>query len=112
MADEHKHSHEHDHDHRHEHEDSDMEWIELVDDEGAKHRFLIDDVLELNDQRYAILLPEDQLEEEEPELVVFRIESDDQGQDVLVDIEDDDEFARVCEALDQDLDEEGEDDEV
>lgn len=105
----HKHGHECNHDHEHVHDEAgEMEWIELVDDQGEKHRFLIDDVLEINDHRYAVLLPEDQLEEDEPELVVFRIESDDQGQDVLVDIEDDDEFARVCEALDQDAEDDDE----
>lgn len=88
-----------------------MDWIELQDDEGKTHKFLVDSFFELDEKQYAILLAEDQMEVEEPEFFVLRIDQDEDGNDVLVDL-DEEEFARVCEAIDEDTDEiEADDDE-
>lgn len=77
-------------------------WITLVDEEGHEHRFNLLNVLEVDGLKYAVMLPEvPQEEEEEEEAVIFRIDTDEAGEDVLVDIEDDDEFAKVCEALEE-----------
>ena len=52
--------------------------------------------------KYAVMVPEEEMtEEEEQEAVIFRIETDENGEEVLVDIEDDEEFAKVCDLLDE-----------
>lgn len=76
-------------------------WITLVDEDGHEHRFNLLNVLEVDGLKYAVMLPETPQEEEEEEAVIFRIDTDEAGEDVLVDIEDDDEFAKVCEALEE-----------
>lgn len=63
--------------------------ITLLDDEGVEHEFTIVDVLEVSDQRYAILQPLGTVEEPDS-AVIFRMEGD-----ALVTIEDDAEFERV-----------------
>lgn len=90
-------------------------WITLVDDEGQEHRFNLLNIIEVEDAKYAVMIPEVQettMEEDQEEAVVFRIETDAEGEEVLVDIEDDDEFARVCAALDElELDDDDSDEE-
>jgi uncharacterized protein YrzB (UPF0473 family) len=75
-------------------------WITLVDEDGCEHRFNLLNVLEVDGLKYAVMLPEvTQEEEEDEEAVIFRIDTDDAGEEVLVDIEDDQEFAKVCQVL-------------
>ncbi len=75
-------------------------WITLVDEDGHEHRFNLLNVLEVDGLKYAVMLPEVTPEEEEDEeAVIFRIDTDEAGEEVLVDIEDDQEFAKVCEVL-------------
>lgn len=77
-------------------------WITLVDEEGHEHRFNLLNIVEVDEAKYAVMVPEEQeSEEDQEEAVIFRIEADEEGEEVLVDIEDDDEFAKVCEALDE-----------
>lgn len=80
--------------------------IILLDEEGEEHHFALVDVVEVEDKKYAVLLP---LEGEDDTAVVFRVEGES-----LVTIEDEDEFERVLQALEE-LEEaedlEGEDDE-
>ena len=82
-------------------------WITLVDEEGQEHRFNLLNVLEVDGLKYAVMVPEALQEDEEEEAVVFRIDTDEAGEEILVDIEDDEEFAKVCEVL-EDLYEEDE----
>jgi putative Holliday junction resolvase len=87
--------------------------ITLVDEEGNEHRFDLINVVELDENRYAVMVPEAtavENAEEDEEAVIFRIETDDEGEEILVDIEDDEEFERVCDYLDQLMDEEEETD--
>ncbi|NLY74660.1 MAG: DUF1292 domain-containing protein [Firmicutes bacterium] len=74
-------------------------WITLVDEEGQEHRFNLLNVLEVDGLKYAVMVPEALQEDEEEEAVVFRIDTDEAGEEILVDIEDDEEFAKVCEVL-------------
>ena len=77
-------------------------WITLVDEEGHEHRFDLLNIVEVESAKYAVMIPEFQEpESDQEEAVIFRIETDEEGEEVLVDIEDDDEFAKVCEALDE-----------
>jgi uncharacterized protein YrzB (UPF0473 family) len=73
-------------------EESDV--ITLQDEDGVEHRFNLVDIIEVERQRYAVLLPED---EEDAAAVIFRMESEDR----LVPIEDDDELGRVMAALEE-----------
>nr|WP_243662909.1 DUF1292 domain-containing protein [Hydrogenispora ethanolica] len=91
--------------------DQETNWITLVDEEGQEHRFNLLNIVEVEDAKYAVMVPETQENEEEEEAVIFKIETDEKGEEVLVDIEDDDEFAKVCEALEEMIDEEDETDE-
>jgi uncharacterized protein YrzB (UPF0473 family) len=70
--------------------------ITLLDEEGVEHEFSIVDVLEVSDQRYAILQPLESGEEPDT-AVIFRMEGD-----ALVTIEDDAEFERVRAAFEAD----------
>ena len=87
-------------------------WITLVDEEGHEHRFDLLNIVEVESAKYAVMIPEFQEpESDQEEAVIFRIETDEEGEEVLVDIEDDDEFAKVCEALDElELDDDEEED--
>jgi uncharacterized protein YrzB (UPF0473 family) len=82
--------------------DQETNWITLVDEEGHEHRFNLLNIVEVDEAKYAVMVPEEQEQEgDQEEAVIFRIEADEEGEEVLVDIEDDDEFAKVCEALDE-----------
>lgn len=74
------------------------EVITLVDEDGQEHNFTLLDIVSVDEQRYAVLLPE---EDPEEGAVIFRIDTDEEGEDLLVDIEDDDEFERVVSALEE-----------
>ena len=71
------------------------ENITLLDDEGNPHEFTLVDVIEVASQRYAVLQPEDP----EEGAVLFRVEGE-----ILLPVDDDDEFDRVVDAL-RELDE-------
>ncbi|MGE5598264.1 MAG: DUF1292 domain-containing protein [Bacteroidota bacterium] len=85
--------------------ENDDDLVTLVDEEGHEHQFTLVDVVELDDRRYALMVPageeEEVGEDEEEEAFVFRLETDENGEEVLVDIDDDEEFERVCAAFDE-----------
>ncbi|MBY6276704.1 DUF1292 domain-containing protein [Symbiobacterium thermophilum] len=89
------------HDHEHEHDD---EIIVLTDEEGNEHEFSIVQVITVDGKDYAILLPIEDGEEAE-EAVIMRIDEED-GEDVLVEIESEEEFDRVADAWEEMLDDE------
>ena len=87
----------------------DEELVTLTDDEGNEHLFAILDVIEVGSREYAILVPTEQGDEEdEEEAVILRLDKDAQGEEVLVDIEDDEEWSRVAEAWEQLIEDEDE----
>lgn len=67
--------------------------IVLIDEEDNEVSFEVIDVIEFEGLHYAILLPEEEREDESA--LVFKIEED--GEDVLREIEDDEEWERVVE---------------
>jgi uncharacterized protein YrzB (UPF0473 family) len=73
-------------------EESDV--VTLTDEDGLEHRFNIVDIVDVEQRRYAVLLPED---EDDAAAVIFRMESDDR----MVPIEDDEELTRVMRALEE-----------
>ena len=83
------------------HEDLDMERediVELVDEDGNEVRFEHLMTLEHKGSAYICLVPVDPMEDvEEDELVIMRIETDEDGNDVYATIEDDAELDEVFE---------------
>ncbi|MDI6772862.1 MAG: DUF1292 domain-containing protein [bacterium] len=71
-----------------------LDVVTLEDEDGLEHRFNVVDIVEVENRRYAVLLPEN---EEDAAAVIFRMESADH----LVPIEDDDELSRVVAALEE-----------
>ncbi len=99
----------HGHGHGH-HHDHDEESIVLTDESGQTHKFHVLEVLTVDDKEYAVLAePGD-----EEQAFVLRLETDKDGNEILVDIEDSEEFDRVAQAWDdiqsEDWDEEDDED--
>jgi len=86
------------------------EAIVLVDEDGNEHTFVIVDVVMVDDNRYALLEPVDGDEDEEDGAYLFRLETVD-GEERLVVVEDDEEFERVVAALEEFEDDEEYDEE-
>lgn len=70
--------------------------LTLQDEEGVDHEFEVLDTYECDDERYLALVPVESEEslEEDGELVILKIESDDEDE-FLSAIEDEDEFNRI-----------------
>lgn len=72
-----------------------MERVTLEDEEGHPHEFDIYDVVEIDETRYALLIPVEPEEGEEDTAYLFRFDIDEDGEEVLTSVEDDDEWDRV-----------------
>lgn len=68
----------------------------LTDEEGNESQFELFGELTLDDNTYLALIP---LEGDEDEYVILKIEVDENGDELLVTIDDDDEFDRVADAF-------------
>ncbi|GGI96920.1 hypothetical protein GCM10010885_03140 [Alicyclobacillus cellulosilyticus] len=91
------------HESTHEHDFAmDDDIIVLEDEEGKEHNFVLGEVLTVDGQDYAVLLP---IDEDLEEGVIFRIEGEEDDQLILADIEDDAEWAKVVQAYNAQLDE-------
>ncbi len=94
------------------------ELFTLTDDEsGEESQFALIGQLELDGQQYLALVPaesENDDEEAYEEYVILKVTEDENGEELLVTIDDDDEFERVADAFEDqfmnevDLDEEPE----
>ncbi|AKX94438.1 DUF1292 domain-containing protein [Neomoorella thermoacetica] len=71
--------------------------IILTDDEGHEHEFIVVDVLNLEDDEYAILLPAENADGND-EAVVLKIGLDEDGNEILYEIDDEEEWQRVARA--------------
>jgi len=92
------HPHDHDHD---EHDDEEFDTVVLTDDEGKDHEFLHLDTLELEGSTYFVLMPisEDESEDEDDdEAIILKLGKDAEGGEMLLDIEDDEEWEKVADA--------------
>lgn len=83
----------------------DMDFIVLYDEDGNETEFEVIATLEVDDNEYAILLPGnadiDPESDEVNEVYVLRMEQDENGEDVLVGIEDEDELNEVIMAYEE-----------
>lgn len=88
-------------------ENEEKQLIETVDEDGKVITFELYDIVEVDNQEYALLLPAEQDEEgEEDELILMRLSKD--GEDYLFEtIDDEDEFNKVAEYV-ENMDEEDE----
>lgn len=87
-----------------------METITLIDEEGTEHEFEVEAFLEVDEEKYAVLIPI--AEEFQDEAVIMRFGLDEAGEEVLYDIESDDEWEKVVDAYDEFAEEEFEDQEL
>ena len=75
--------------------DEEKQLIETVDEKGNVIKFELYDIVEVDEQEYALLLPAESSDEEEEELVLMRLTKD--GEDYLFEsIDDDEEFDKVA----------------
>lgn len=82
--------------------------VTVLDDEGNEHQFELLDAIETDDGRYVALLPiyteAEALLEDDGELVILEVVNDN-GDDLLVPIEDDEVFETIAEAFQERLEE-------
>ena len=86
--------------------EEEKQLIETIDDEGNVINFELFDIVEFEEQEYALLLPAEGEKNEEEEIVLMRLTQD--GEDYIFEaIEDDEEFEKVSEYIENlELDEE------
>ena len=89
--------------------DEEQNYVEILDEEGNVTRCEIYDVVDMEGKTYALLLPmdEDESDEESEVIVMEYIEEGEDG--YFQNIEDDEEFQKVCDyirSLDDDDEEE------
>jgi len=75
--------------------DNNVETILLNDEEGNEIEFDVLTKLDIEDKEYIIVAPTG---EEDIDAIALRIDKDDEGNDILVTIEDDEEFEMISEA--------------
>jgi uncharacterized protein YrzB (UPF0473 family) len=78
------------------------DMVVLTDEEGNEETFriLMDDLF-VQDRQYVVLMPVDNEANLEPELVILRVETLDEGETTLVTIDSDDEWEDVLRAFEE-----------
>lgn len=76
------------------------EAIVLTDEEGQEHEFNLVDILTVDGEEYAILQPV-----AEDEAIILKFGVDEEGNEILFDIEDDEEWERVADTWQEVLEE-------
>lgn len=75
--------------------DKNFTTILLNDEDGNEVEFEVITKLDIEDKEYVIVTPKD---DDTEDAIALRIDQDSEGNDVLVSVEDDDEFAMIEEA--------------
>ena len=70
----------------------------LEDENGQEHEYEVEEIYEIDGKEYAVLLS---AEEDSDNAFVFRVEQDEQGDGILVDITDDAEWDKVVSAIEE-----------
>lgn len=87
------------------------EYLTLVDEEGMEHQFEVEAILDVDEEKYAVLVPLDEAYANSNEAVIMRFGEDENGEEILYDIESDEEWEKVADLYDEIIDEyENEDD--
>ena len=80
--------------------------VTVVDEDGKQHQFEVVDAIETDEARYVALLPvyEDPTEmmNDDGELIILTVKEEN-GEDILVTIEDDEEFEEIAEIFEERL---------
>jgi uncharacterized protein YrzB (UPF0473 family) len=79
-------------------ENQEKDIITLCSEDGEETTFEVLGVITVEDQDYAFLVPLD--DEDSEEAYIFRIDKDG-DEDILVEVEDDDEFEKVAQAWEE-----------
>jgi len=85
-------------------DDEEFSILVLVDDEGIEHEFELLAEMEIENEKYRVLIPlleEDEVEdmdEFEAEVVLLKVVYDEDGNEMLSDIEDEEEWEMVADA--------------
>ncbi len=80
--------------------------ITLEMEDGTEEECIVLDIFEVNGRDYIALLPSAEAEKEDANVYFYGYSEDEQGEPILRDIEDDDEYEAVCDRFDEILDEE------
>ena len=87
--------------------DYNPDLITVTDEKGKEHTFEILDRIETDDAKYAALVPvyddAEALLEDDGELIILRVEEEEDGETYLCPIEDDDEFDEIGAIFEQRL---------
>lgn len=86
---------------------NDDQIIETVTEDGEVVQFRLFDIIEYEEKEYALLLPLEEEDSDDAELVLMRLEKDDEEY-IFETIEDDEEFDRVSEYIESLADDEDE----
>lgn len=81
----------------------DEEIYTLTDEEGNETQFELLGSHELDGVVYLALIPIGEGNKEDEEYVILRMDQDENGEDMLVTIDDDDEFDRIADIFDDEL---------
>ncbi|KXG43808.1 DUF1292 domain-containing protein [Tepidibacillus decaturensis] len=96
---EHDHNHNHhDHDHHHNHDHDHEHKVVLVDENGQEKEFDIVTWFEVESQEYVVLVSADA--DDDQEGVILKVQEEN-GEEFLVDIEDDEEWEKVLSVYEQ-----------
>lgn len=71
--------------------------VVLIDENGEEVEFEHLDTLEMNGNKYVVLLPIEQEDEENAEVVILKIEENDDSEENFISIDDEDELNQVFE---------------
>ena len=72
----------------------------LTDEEGNESQFALVGEMEMDGQEYLALIPVDTTDGgEEDEYVILKVTTDENGEEILITIDDDEEFDRVADAF-------------
>ena len=80
--------------------------LTLEFENGASEDCIVLTIFPMDDQQYIALLPVAQADDEEADVYLYGYSEDEDGNPILRDIEDDDEFEAVCDRYDEVCDEE------
>lgn len=89
-------------------QETEQQYVEIIGDDGEIVKCEIYDIVDYENKTYALLLPlsEDENDENSEVIVMEYVEDGDEG--YFQNIDDDDEFKRVCEYIESLDEEEGE----
>ena len=93
-----------------EEQNDDIQYVDVLWEDGSVIKCEIYDVIDFENKTYALLIPQDE-DDEDTEVIVMEYVEDDEDNAHFQTIEDEDEFNRVCEYVKSFEDEYDEDDE-